>query len=224
MTSASLTSMAISGGASSSSYSSAWRRSRSGEGRRSESGPEPVGDAGAGLGCAVSRAWKANGGCTDLFPKRSDMAASSSSECISMSSEGRVDGGRSRAPARLDMAVLGGSRNGEGRRARDVLEKAVQKAVQAVPLCTPRAAPCRQVAIKYPQKTIRPSISTFSTQRLRPASVGIAARSHSQYPKMDLPICSSGNIPNYRRISISTKAWLFSTCNGLLHTLLAGPL
>ena len=110
MTSASLTSMAISGGASSSSYSSAWRRSRSGEGRRSESGPEPVGDAGAGLGCAVSRAWKANGGCTDLFPKRSDMAASSSSECISMSSEGRVDGGRSRAPARLDMAVLGGSR------------------------------------------------------------------------------------------------------------------
>lgn len=49
LTSASLTSMEISGGASSSSYSRAWRRSRSGDARRSESGPDPVGDAGAGL-------------------------------------------------------------------------------------------------------------------------------------------------------------------------------
>jgi len=48
VTSASLTSIASSGGTSSSSYSKAWRLSLSGEGSRSESGPDAVGDSGAG--------------------------------------------------------------------------------------------------------------------------------------------------------------------------------
>ena len=48
VTSASLTSIASSGGTSSSSYSKACRLSLSGDGSRSESGPDAVGDSGAG--------------------------------------------------------------------------------------------------------------------------------------------------------------------------------
>lgn len=44
-TSASLTTSPVSGGMSSSSYSSAWRRSLSGDGSLSESGPEAAGDS-----------------------------------------------------------------------------------------------------------------------------------------------------------------------------------
>lgn len=48
VTSASFTSIASSGGTSSSSYSKACRLSLSGDGSRSESGPDAVGDSGSG--------------------------------------------------------------------------------------------------------------------------------------------------------------------------------
>jgi len=128
VTSASLTSIANSGGTSSSSYSRACRLSLSGEGSRSESGPEAVGDAGSAA-LQFREDDKKSGeakedGYTDLrstislsFPKRSDICSSSSfssssssdlgMEVISTSWEGRV---RlvvisSSAPARLDIAL-----------------------------------------------------------------------------------------------------------------------